>query len=44
VAAEPEIFGLIHHAHATATELFENAVVGNGLPDHGEGTAIDKSY
>ena len=44
MAAEPKIFGFIHHSHATAAELFENAVVENGLPDHGEGTAINKSY
>jgi hypothetical protein len=33
-AAELGVFGLVHHAHAAATELFPNAVVGNGLADH----------
>jgi hypothetical protein len=27
------IFGLIHHPHATATKLFDNAVVGDGSAD-----------
>jgi len=43
MAAKPKIFGFIHHSHATAAKLFQNAVVGNGLPDHGEGTAIERS-
>lgn len=33
-ATELGVFGLIHHSHATATELAGNFVVGKGLPDH----------
>jgi hypothetical protein len=29
------VFGFINHAHAAATEQFEDAVVGDGLADHG---------
>src|SRR5207247_3765706 len=28
------VLGLVHHAHATAAKLFENAVVRNRLADH----------
>ena len=28
------VFGLVDHAHAAATELLQNAVVGNGPADH----------
>jgi len=34
VAAKLEVFGLVHHAHATAAEFFQNAVVANGLANH----------
>ena len=36
VATELEVFRLIHHAHATAADLAEYAVMGNRLP-HGLG-------
>ena len=29
-AVEFDVFRLIHHAHATASELLQNAIVGNG--------------
>jgi hypothetical protein len=32
-AVQPNVLGLIHHAHATGTELAEDAVVRDGLPD-----------
>ena len=31
--AELYIFGLVNHAHTAATELFDNAVVRDGLPE-----------
>src|SRR5262249_20598927 len=34
VAAQLEVFGLIHHAHTTAPELAKNAVMGDLLADH----------
>ena len=33
-ATEPDVLGLVHHTHATAPELFQNAVVRNRLADH----------
>jgi hypothetical protein len=33
VATELEVFRLIHHTHATATNLAEYAVMGDRLPD-----------
>ena len=33
-AAEFEIFGFVDHTHPTATELFDDAVVRDGLPEH----------
>src|ERR1700726_2213422 len=35
-ATELRILGLIHNAHSPATELFDNAVVRNGLADHSQ--------
>src|SRR5262249_12188251 len=35
IAAELGVLGLVNHSHATATKLFENAVMGDGLADHG---------
>jgi hypothetical protein len=34
-AIEAGVFGLIDDAHAATTQLFNNAVVGNSLADHG---------
>jgi hypothetical protein len=34
-ATELGILGLINHTHPAATELFDDAVVGNCLADHG---------
>ena len=36
-AAELEVFGFVDHAHAAAAEFFGNAVVRDGLTDHGLG-------
>ena len=33
--AEPGVLGLIHDTHPAATELLENATVGNRFADHG---------
>jgi len=33
-AVEVQVLGLVNHAHATAAELFDDAVVRNGLVDH----------
>ena len=33
--AEGGVFRFVDHAHATAAQKFHNAVVGNGLSDHG---------
>jgi len=32
VAAELQVFGLVNHTHAAATDLAKDAVMGNGLP------------
>jgi len=46
VAAQPRVFCLVHHAHTTAAELFEDAVVRDRLPKrqlkfrHGAGMAV----
>ena len=34
LAAQPGVFRLVDHTHATATELLQDLVVGNGLADH----------
>jgi len=34
-AAELGVFSLIDHTHAPAPELVNDAIVGNGLADHG---------
>ena len=33
--AEHEVLGLVHHTHASATQLFQDTIVRNGLTDHG---------
>ena len=35
VAAQTQVFGLVDHTYAAATQLLQNTVVGNGLADHG---------
>jgi len=34
-AAKVGVLGLVHHAHTAATELLDDAVVRDGLPNHG---------
>ena len=31
---QPRVLGFVHHAHPTAAQLFDDAVVRDGLPDH----------
>jgi hypothetical protein len=31
---QPGVFGLVHHAHAATTDLFDNAVMRDGSADH----------
>jgi len=33
-ATKPDILSLVHHTHTAAAELFQDPVVGYGLPDH----------
>ena len=33
-AAESDVFGLIDDTHATATQLFDHAVMGDGFAEH----------
>jgi hypothetical protein len=35
MSVQLEVFGFVNHAHPAATELFQDAVVRNGLADHG---------
>ncbi len=37
------VFGLVHHAHAAATQLLDDAVVQDGLANHRKGTASGRS-
>ena len=32
---QPRVFGFVNHTHAAAAQLLDNAVVRNGLSDHG---------
>ena len=32
-AVELDVFGLVHHTHTATTELFEDAVMRDGLPE-----------
>jgi hypothetical protein len=41
VAAEPEVFGLVHYTHATAAELLQNAIVADGFADHPSAPDLD---
>ena len=36
MTAQARIFRFIHHSHATAAELTQDAIVGDRLADHGE--------
>ncbi len=40
-AAKHEVFGLVHHAHAPAAQLFQDAIVRDGLTDHRRDHAVD---
>ncbi len=33
-AMEASVFGLVNHAHAATAQLFDDAIVGDGLADH----------
>ncbi len=35
-SAQPGVLGLVHHTHPTAAQLLDDAVVRDGLADHGE--------
>jgi hypothetical protein len=37
--AQPNVLGLVHNPHAAATQLFQNAVMGDSSPDHEMETA-----
>ena len=34
-AMEPGVLGLVHHPHATTAQLLDDAIVRDGLADHG---------
>jgi hypothetical protein len=40
-AIEPRIFGLVNDTHPTATEFFKNAIVRDGLANHGWKDALE---
>src|SRR5690348_4653632 len=35
-AVQPRVFGLVDNTHSAATELLDDAVMRNGLPDHAD--------
>jgi hypothetical protein len=35
MAAQLEVFGLVHHTHTAAPELLQDAILGDGFADHG---------
>ncbi len=39
MAAEARVLGFIHHPHAAAAQLGEDAVVRDGVADHGDSVA-----
>jgi hypothetical protein len=40
MAAETDVFGLVNHAHATAAQFLEDAVVADGFADHARSTSM----
>ncbi len=42
IAVQPLVMSAIHHTHASATELFQDAIVGNGFAggDHSSATSL----
>jgi hypothetical protein len=43
-SAKLGVFGLVNHAHAAATQFIDDAVVRDGLADHGWRTAPGEAY
>ena len=43
-SAEGDVFGLVNHAHAAATEFLDDAVVRDSTPDHARPITGGKSY
>jgi hypothetical protein len=43
-AMQPGILGLVDHAHAAAAEFLDNAIVRDGLADHGEARKLRVQY
>ena len=44
MAVQLEVFGLIHHTHPAAAELFQNPIVRDGLANHRELMAVTLSF
>ena len=36
VAPQADVFGLVHNSHTTTAKFAYDAIVGDGLPDHGK--------
>src|SRR6266545_2930051 len=39
-AMQPQVLGLVDHTHAPGTQSFQDAVVGDKLPNHGENPTV----